>query len=179
MGLPLAGGSVLQGLILGPVLSNVLMNDLDAGIELILSKFTEYTELEGAVDFMEDQGALQRNVHILENWAITNGIKFNKWKYCLLHQGWSNCRHGYRLGHEWLEGSLGVLVNSKLNMNHMCPLSAKRSKHILGCIKQSITKQSTKVFFPLYLTLLQPDFDYCMHILTPQYKNNIKIFENI
>lgn len=50
---------------LHPVLSNIFINDLDAGLEGIPSKFANNTKLGGAFDFLEIWEALQRG-----NWGI-------------------------------------------------------------------------------------------------------------
>ncbi|KAJ7406741.1 rna-directed dna polymerase from mobile element jockey-like [Pitangus sulphuratus] len=111
-------GKVMEKIILGSI-EKRLKDNAVIGLEGILSKFADNTKLGGAVDSLEGRQALQRDLNKLEDWAITNHMKFSEGKYQILHLGWGNPRCTDRLGNEMLESNamerdLGVLVNNKL-----------------------------------------------------------------
>lgn len=58
-GWQLATGRALQGSVLGPVLFNVFISDLDTEVKCILTKFADSTNLGGAVNSLSRREALQ------------------------------------------------------------------------------------------------------------------------
>jgi len=175
---------VTNGVPQGSVLFSIFDSDMDSGTECTLSKFAEDTKLCGVVDTLEGRAAIQKDLHRLERWACVNRMKFNKAKCKVLHLGWDNPKHKYRLGGEWLESSpeekdLGVLVDEKLNMSRQCVLAAPKANRILGCIKRSVASRLREGILPLYSTLMRPHLESCIQLWSPQHKKDMDVLDRV
>ncbi|CAM5091239.1 unnamed protein product [Eretmochelys imbricata] len=148
----LVSSGVPQGSVLGLVLFNIFINDLEDGVDCTLSKFADDTKLGGEVN----------TLHL--------GRKNPMHRYRLGTE-W--------LGSNSAEKDLGVTVDEKLDMSQQCALVAMKANGILGCIRRGIASRSRDGIVPLYSTVVRPHLEYCVQFWASHYKKDVEKLERV
>lgn len=152
MGLHLTGSQSFQSAILGSGVFVSFISDLDPGMQCILSKFADDTEVGG--DSLEGQEALQRNL-------TTNSTRTNAGFYTAprVMPYISKIWEVSGLKRSPAEGGLEGADDSKLSTSQ-CALVAKGANTSLESVKYSTASPSEEMILLLYLALVQPHVEY-------------------
>ena len=185
---------VPQGSILGPLLFVLFINDIFDNIDKnsLIGLYADDTKLSRKIATSSDCDVLQRDIDTLNNWCISNKMKFNADKCKVLTVAKSEpmfinelpfCKYSYTLGDIILdytscERDLGILINERLDWHEHHDYLLKKGFQMLG-----MTKRTCHFVFDrgkkrmLYLILVRSNFDHCSTIWRPVNVVDIRKFE--
>uniref|UniRef100_A0A803JG40 Reverse transcriptase domain-containing protein n=1 Tax=Xenopus tropicalis TaxID=8364 RepID=A0A803JG40_XENTR len=175
---------VPQGSVLGPLLFNLFINDLEVGIDSTVSIFADDTKLCKTISSMQDAAALQSDLTNLDNWAANWKMRFNVDKCKVMHFGRNNINANYLLngsvlGASLMEKDLGVFVDNKLSNARQCHSVATKANKVLSCIKKGIDSRDENIILPLYRSLVRPHLEYAVQFWAPVLKKDINELERV
>uniref|UniRef100_A0A803K5E7 Reverse transcriptase domain-containing protein n=1 Tax=Xenopus tropicalis TaxID=8364 RepID=A0A803K5E7_XENTR len=175
---------VPQGSVLGPLLFNLFINDLEVGIDSTVSIFADDTKLCKTISSMQDAAALQSDLTKLDNWAANWKMRFNVDKCKVMHFGRNNINANYLLngsvlGVSLMEKDLGVFVDNKLSNARQCHSVATKANKVLSCINKGIDSRDENIILPLYRSLVRPHLEYAVQFWAPVLKKDINELEKV
>ena len=185
---------VPQGSILGTLLFVLFINDIFNSIDknLLIGLYADDTKLSRKIETWSDCDILQSDIDTLNNWCISNKMKFNTDKCKVLTVGKSEpmitnelpfCKYSYTLGDKILdytscERDLGILINERLDWHEHHDYVLKKGYQML-----EMTKRTCHFVFDsgkkrmLYLTLVRSNFEHCSTIWRPVNIVDLRKFE--
>uniref|UniRef100_M3XHM8 Reverse transcriptase domain-containing protein n=1 Tax=Latimeria chalumnae TaxID=7897 RepID=M3XHM8_LATCH len=175
---------VPQGSVLGPLLFNIFINDLEEGVKSTLVKFADDTEMMKVLDSDSACDELQKDLDTLQNWAVKWQMKFNVGKCKVLHLGVNNPKRLYHLNNQKLESTdnekdLGIIIDDKLKFSHHSNMAVSKANKMLGIIKRTITSRKMEVILLLYRALVHPHLEHCVQFWSPRLRCDIESIERV
>ena len=168
-----------QGLVLGPLLFLIFINDLDLNITSSVFKSADDTKIIGTVKDSTDSERLQADVDTLYQWAGTWQMKFNISKCKVMHLGRRNaslqyCMNGQSLEEVTSYRDLGVIMSSHLKVNEHCQEAYRKANRMLGLVKRT-----TLVLVRLYKSLVRPHLEYCSPVWSPHFQKDKSLLKRV
>ena len=175
---------VPQGSVLGPVLFLIYINDIDNGLNNLISKFADDTKIGSTVITENDKLNLQNDLNKITDWSEKWEMPFNIDKCQILHVGTRNPKFDYELCGEKLKNSskvkdLGVTVESNLKFAKQCKDAAAKANRMLGFIKRNFSFKSKEIVLPLYKSLVRPHLEYAVQFWSPHHEKDIAKLESV
>lgn len=180
---PVTSG-VPQGSVLGPLLFIIYINDLDNGINNIISKFADDTKIGNAIISESDRSSLQSDLNKISEWSENWQMPFNVNKCLILQIGSRNNKYEYHMNGEKIKSvsqikDLGVLINENLKSTSQCTAASNKANRALGFIKRNFHCHSKDIVVPLYKSIVRPHLEYAVQFWSPYLKKDIEKLESV
>lgn len=175
---------VPQGSVIGPVLFLLHINDITVGVKSFISVFADDTKVMSKVNTDEEVSAFNHDLRRLEEWCITNEMKFNTDKCSVMHCGSKNRCVEYKLFGASLrttvkEKDLGVTVSHDMKFKDMVAIQTKKANRVLGMIKRNFSCINKEMFTILYSTLVRPHLETAIQVWSPSHIGQKNMIEQV
>jgi len=177
---------VPQGSVLGPLLFNIFINDLDdwaTGVD-ILKKFADDTKLGKKITRREHNEELQSALDSLLAWASTWGMQFNMAKCKVMHLGKRNPKFEYKMdGHVLQETTeekdIGVYITKNLKPAAQCRAAARTAQAVLSQLTRAFHYRDRHVFLRLYMQYVRPHLEFSTQAWSPWHEEDKACLEKV
>ena len=177
---------VPQGSVLGPLLFDVFIDDIDECAELIelILKFADDTKGLKQIKDDSDRKKLQDTLDELVRWSQSWCMEFNISKCKIMHVGRGNPKFKYFMNGEELkqveeEKDIGVLVHQSLKPSKHCTKAANMAKSVLRQLTKNFHFRDRHIFKKLYIQYVRPHVEFASPAWSPWNEADIKILEDV
>jgi len=176
---------VLQGLVLGPVLFLIFINDLDLDLSCWVLKFADDTKIYGNVTSEYDAIQLQRDLDKVLAWSVVWQMPFNIQKCKVMHFGrhtpYATGYHmdGVQLDEVSIERDLGILWSNDGKCGTQCAQACMKANRVLGMISRTIVHKQPGIMIRLNKSLVRPLVEYCTVAWSPHYQKDKLLVERV
>ena len=166
-----------QGLVLGPTLFVVFINDMPDLITSQSKMFADDAKVFRQIETSADTATLQNDLDHLTDWSLKWQMNFNVNKCKRLHIGPINPSNKYTIAGIDLvekdqERDLGIIVDNKLKVHIQTAHIVNKGFSILGIIKKNLKNLDEHTVPILYKTLVRPILEYGNIIWGPHYSGD-------
>ena len=166
-----------QGLVLGPTLFVVFINDMPDVITSLSKMFADDAKVFGQIENSADTATLQNDLDHLTDWSFTWKMNFNVNKCKRLHIGPTKPHNKYTIaGIDLVESDqerdLGIIVDNKLKFHIETAHIVNKGFSILGIIKKCFENLDEHTVQIQYKTLVHPILEYGNIIWGPHYSGD-------
>jgi hypothetical protein len=177
---------VPQGSVLGPILFNIFINDLDdmATAKQLLKKFADDTKIGQIIESQSDVQELQATLDRLCGWATTWGMAFNVAKCHVMHVGRHNSGAEYTMNDEKLaattkERDIGVIISDNLKQADQCKKAAQTASTVLAQIHRAFHYRDRRTYVGLYKQYVRPHLEFATPAWAPWNQGDIDTLEKV
>ena len=175
---------VPQGLVLGPILFLIYINDLEDDISSKVLKFADDTKVFRKVTNDTDKQSLQNDLDKLVKWSEKRQILLFFGKCKCIHIGHGNMDEEYKMGDAVLcrttqDKDLGVTFSADMKVSEQYGIAAFKGNQILGLIRRTIVYKEKQLIVPPYKAIVRPHLEYCIQAVRPYRKKDIDKLERI
>ena len=177
---------VPQGIVLGPILFRLFINDLPSSVSSSVKLFADNSVLYRHKESSADHDELQQDLLQLEEWAAMWPMNFDPRKCYIMSITLERqpSSFSYTLGNSPLEGVtlqkyLGVYITNSFNWTKQAMEVKKKANTILGVLQRNLSSSSAVVKERAYLFLVRPICEYGSVAWSPCTQKDIICVESV